>query len=182
MTKRKVEIIAALTVLLLLVVFVLWLLLRQPRTETPEQPEQNIATDDLPPIDPAEIPQQNEVAAATVGRIFVERFGSYSSESDFANVDDVMSLATDRFQRELQGLVTQYRASTTANQEYSGISTFVITTKTLEVSETNTSLLITTQRKEAVGNPGNASLRYQDVELALVKVDDAWLVDSLQWR
>lgn len=182
MTRRKVEIIAAVILLGLLIVFVLWLLLRtSPESEQPTE-EQTIATAELPPVNPADVPQQSTVAATTISRTFIERFGSYSSQSDFANIDDVMSLATDRFRTELEGLVRQYRAATSADDEYTGVSTYVIATRTVAETEEAMTLAVTTQRRESVGNPGNSTMRYQDVEIALVKNGDSWLVDGLTWK
>ncbi len=182
MTRRKVEIIAAFVLLILLVVFLIWLFLRQPREVEQPTEEQTIATDELPPVNPADIPQQSTVAAITVSRTFIERFGSYSSQSDFANIDDVLSLATERFQTELQGLVTQYRAATSSDDEYTGVSTYVISTKTVSETAQGMMLAVTTQRRESVGTPGNSTLRYQDVEIVLVKNGDSWLVDGLTWK
>lgn len=181
LSRRKIEVIAAIVILILLIVLI-FLVLRKPKTEEVEtqEPEQQEQT--MPEVNPADVPAPGVVSASTVSRIFVERFGSYSSESDFANVDDVMSLATPSYQAELEDLVESYRRQFDENAGYTGISTIVIGVKTLSESETEAAFLVTTQREEAVGNPGNTTLRYQDAEVYLVKSGDDWLVNDLIWK
>ncbi len=180
LTRRKLEVIAAVLILLLLLV-VLWLALYKPKPE-PVTAEPEVVVEVVPVVDPAQVPAPGVVSAGTVARIFVERFGSYSSETDFANVDDVMILATPAYQAELAALVASYRRQFDADDGYTGISTSVITLKNLTESETAANFLVTTQREEAVGNPGNATLRYQDAEVSLVKVGDDWLINDLTWK
>jgi hypothetical protein len=136
----------------------------------------------LPEVAPEDVPAPEMVSAATFARIFVERFGSYSSESDFANVDDILALATPRFQAELESLVETYREQLEDQEGYTGISTLFIGYKTLSETETSATLLVTTQREESVGNPDNTTLRYQDVEVALVRNGDSWLIDDVTWK
>ena len=180
LSRRKIEVIAAVVILILLILLLIFAL-KKPKTETEVTPEPEPVVDVLPEVDPADIPAPGVVSAGTVARIFVERFGSYSSESDFANVEDVMALATPAYQDELEATVDSYRRQFDADTGYTGVSTVVITVKTTNESESTTSFLITTQREEAVGNPGNTTLRYQDAEVDLVKVGDDWLVNELTW-
>jgi hypothetical protein len=181
LSRKKLEVIAAVAILILLLVLI-FLFLRKPKTEVvvEEVPVEQIQV--MPDIDPADIPAPGAVSAGTVTRIFVERFGSYSSESDFANVDDIMSLATPSYQTELDSLVAGYRRQFDEDAGYTGISTIVIGMKSLSESDTATTFLVTTQREESVGTPGDTTLRYQDVEVSLVKSGDEWLVNDLIWK
>lgn len=181
MTKKKLEIVGAVVILILLLLL-LWFVLRKPKTEVPINNEPEQVVDSLPEVNPADVPAPGVVSASTIGRIFVERFGSYSSESNFENVDDVMSLATPSYQAELETLVASYRRQVDEADGYTGISTVVIGVTVISESETDASFLIMTQREEAVGNPGNTTLRYQNAEVSLVKSGDDWLIDDLAWK
>ncbi len=181
LSRRKIEVIAAVVILILLLVL-LFFILRKPKAEIDQNPEPEEIVNAMPEVDPQDIPEPGVVMASTVTRIFVERFGSYSSESDFANVDDVMKLATLTYQDELESLVAGYRRQFDENAGYTGISTIVIGIKMLTESDVAATFLVTTQREEAVGNPGNATLRYQDAEVSLVKSGDDWLINDLAWK
>lgn len=180
-SRKKIEVIVAIVILLLLAVL-LYLAMRQPGAEPEAVDLPQAQSTTLPPVDPKVIPAPGVVSAGTVARTFIERFGSYSSETDFANVDDVMKLATPAYQAELNSLVDSYRRQFDAAAGYTGVSTQVISMKTVTETETATTFLVTTQREEAVGTPGNTTLRYQDAEVNLVKSGDNWLINDLTWK
>lgn len=180
LSRRKIEVIVAIVILIILVLLLIFFL-RKPKEEVIQTPEPEQVTQELPAVRPEDIPTPGVVSASTVARIFIERFGSYSSESDFANVEDVMALATPTYQEELEATVDGYRRQADENAGYTGVSTVVISVKTTSESEAATTFLITTQREEAVGTPGNTTLRYQDAEVSLVKSGDDWLINDLVW-
>ena len=123
----------------------------------------------------------NETSAITVARTFVERLGSYSSEADAANIEDIMPMATSSFQRKLEVLVKDIRSSTSS--KYYSVSTLVVTApKTMSASATDTVLTMTTQRIESKEDPGNTTKKYQSITVALVKFGTTWLVDGYTWK
>lgn len=178
MNRKKIEIIAAILVIIALIVLVVFLLTRKKAEDVTPTPEDTTSpADELPPVQPEDVPPPAEVSGQTVSRIFVERFGSYSSESDFQNITDVLSLATPGFQAQLQTL-----ANTPPPSEYYGVSTFVISSKVTAETETTMTLWLTTQRREAIGTPGNTSTRYQDIEVRLEKSGEDWLISGYTWQ
>lgn len=116
---------------------------------------------------------------STVSRIFVERFGSYSTDVDYANVTDVLPLVTDQLRDDLQEIAEEARK--TADDGYYGVSTNVIKITTDAQTDTTMTLTVKTQREEAFGSPGNMSVRYQDIRVEFVKIGDDWFVDSFEW-
>jgi hypothetical protein len=179
--ERRTEMLIAGGVLVALAILLLALFFRKDE-EASTEIETPVVRDDesvVPHVDPEDIPAQHEVSAATVGRIFVERFGSFSSESDYENIDDVMTLATTSLQSRLEDLAETARGE--RNDEYYGVSTRIITVKTEVATETSARFLITTQREEAIADPGNTSVRYQDIRVELLKEGDSWLVDAFTW-
>jgi hypothetical protein len=182
LSRKRIEIVIAVLILIGLLIL-LWFVLRKPKTpEAPViVPEQQI-TQTVPEVNPASVPAPGVVSASTVARTFIERFGSYSSETNFANVDDIMALATPGYQEELRGIVAGYRRQFANQTQYTGVSTYVISVKTSNESDSTASFLITTQREEAVGTPGNTTVRYQDADISLIKSGDNWLIDDLRWQ
>jgi len=137
----------------------------------------------VPPI--AQIPEdeprkQTEVTIETLTKTFAERYGSYSNESEFANIDDLETLMTSRLQAEMASMV----ASAQLNDVYHGITTRVISMNVLELDELGgmSTVSVLTQREEAIGSPLNAEVRYQTLILELVKYAGMWKVDVATWE
>lgn len=189
--KTKIEIGLAIAVLLLCVAFALmW----RNRAVTPTvatiPAAQTINTAKDKPVSSASgssatpevaTPVVKETSAITVARTFVERFGSYSSEADAENIDDVVPMATVAFQKKLNALAKESRASSAGT--YYGVSTLVVTApKTVSASATQTVLTMTTQREETNGDPSNTTKKYQSITVTLVKSGTTWLIDGYTWK
>jgi hypothetical protein len=183
--KRMGEIGIALVIILALM-GVIWLLTRgqapeptiQPEIKTPALPA---ATTQPPLTESVSAPAPQVVSASTVARIFVERIGSYSSESDYQNVNDVQSMVTSELAKKLTQDAEKARAQSPTNGGYYGISTSYVGSKAVQESETSMTLLVQTQREESFGSPGNSEVRYQTIELTLVLQEDAWKVSAYTW-
>lgn len=182
---RRTEIIIAVVVLILLGLVLGWILFRGKNTPEKTGGGRDIPVSengtDVPSVPEEMIPQVATVSASTIVKTFVERFGSYSSESDFANVDDVISLATPTFKNELTRLAANARKSASKDDAYYGISTIVLSTSMKDETETSATMVALTQREEAVGSPGNTTVRYQSITVDLVKDGDDWLIDGFTW-
>lgn len=178
---RKNEVLIAVGIIMALAML-LFFILRTPSEDAPNNTTggtQAEDTADVAEVDPADIPAQQEVSASTIGRIFVERFGSYSTESGYTNIDDVVTLATAELGARLERLAEDARAEEIG--DYYGVSTRIISTKTEVSTETEAVFLVTTQRQESFDTPGNTSVRYQDIRVSLVKEGESWLVSDFTW-
>ncbi len=183
--KHKIEVILAILVLVALLCL-LWFLLRSPDEEVTEDQEVEDATldedVDLGDETVVEISEEElqQIAPSTIARSFVERFGSYSTDGGYDNVEDVMAIATPSLASRLQDLAEQARES--AGEEYYGISTSVLTISTVSESDTAATLSIGTRRTESEGNPGNSNTFNQAITIDLVADDLSWLVDDFLWE
>jgi hypothetical protein len=179
MDKRKIEIVIAVLILLGVIVL-LWFLLQKEsdKIQRDSQPEP-VAIDDtffdevMVDVAPVMMPQP-------IARTFVERFASFSTEADYSNVDDVLPIVTSDLRIALQDIAEEARAEQSG--AYYGVSTSVITISISEETETTATLAITTQREEAFGNPGNTAVRYQDIELQMIRDGDEWFVSAFTWK
>lgn len=185
--KRVIEVAIAGAILLALV-FVAWWITKDsaPSSVGEQQKTQALPTTNTTPkpattIDPADVPRTQEVSASTVVRAFVERIGSYSSESDYQNVNDVAGLVTAELAEQLEQDAENARTQAPDNGGYYGISTSFVGAKNSEESETSMVFLVQTQREESFGSPGNSTVRYQTVEVTLVKEQEEWKVSEYTW-
>lgn len=114
----------------------------------------------------------------SLSKTFVTRYGSYSNEANFANLEDVLPLVSASFAARLQNTID----TGVAPEDYYGVSTGIVTVKVDEKNETTSQVTVTTQREEAVGSPQNTTVKYQDIVLTFVNEEGTWKVDSATWQ
>lgn len=178
-------------VLILIAIMLILLFLRRPQTEVEEvvieeetfevlEEEEEEETEVI--VEPLAEERKQEISASTVVGIFVERFGSYSSESDLANIEDVLSLATTSYQSELETLINEVRSGT-QNSTYYGVTTRVISKKMTVYDEAagTASFDVVTQREESIGSVQESTVRYQTIRLELRREDGVWKIASATW-
>lgn len=178
MDKKKVEFLIAIIVilgLLIALVILFWNPKTEERSDTPGEIVTPAETERVSTVDSRTLESPPEVIA----RSFVERFGSYSTDIDYLNVDDVKSLATAALSTQLDILLTDARND--PDTGYYGVSTKVLTIDSVTQTETTASFDITTQRIESFDTPANTSSRNQDIEVTLIKNGNRWLVDGYTW-
>ncbi len=180
--KTMFEVIGAVLIIAGLIALILFLLLRRDGAidEVP------LPEDQLTEEERARIERVTEVDSRTmtspsnvIARSFVERYASYSTDVDFANVDDVAALSSPSLQASLGNLTNESLATTPGG--YYGVSTRVIAMNTVSETAEAVRYRVTTQRSESIDSPSNTSVRYQDIEIELVKSGDRWLVNSFAW-
>lgn len=112
-------------------------------------------------------------------RLFVERYGSFSSEANFANLRDVMPLMTAAFASRTQQQID--RGSSFG--EFYAITTNVVSTAIdgLDEQGGTATVVVSTQREESTGSPQNTQVKYQDIVLEMVNEQGVWKVDSAEW-
>lgn len=114
---------------------------------------------------------------------FVDRFGSYSNQSNFENLQDLLPFMTERMQTwakekvrdaSLQPTPTIYKGTTTRSFSYKDL--------TVNDSAGTAEVTISTQRKDFVGTSANFTANNQDVVVELKKENGIWLIDDAQWK
>jgi hypothetical protein len=132
----------------------------------------------VPPASSAVINQDNLIKTA---KSFVERLGSYSNQSNFANISDLKVMMT----ASMRAWADKYIAD---NQKkpysgiYQGVTTQAVTAKTLDFNDANgkADILIGTQRVSVTGTSSPVTTN-QDITITLVKQNGNWLVDNAVW-
>lgn len=179
-------------VLILMIIIVILLLLSLVRiwSSTPSSTNEHtpIVTKpttqvEEPVVDEQTQAQQQEAAAEanvrTVVKSFSERYGSYSNEADFANVEDVLPLMTESYAARTREMMATWKTS----DVYYAVTTHVIAMD-IAMDETagTAKATVHTQREEARGEVQNSSVSYQNLVLDLVRVSGSWFVDNAAWQ
>ncbi len=181
--KKTLVLILMLLIVVLLILYLVRIWSSVPSvSETPVVEEQEEQVE-KPVIDEEARAEQQEAAAEanirTVVKTFTERYGSYSSEADFANITDVLPLMTEDYAAHTQDAM----ASWTSSDVYYGVTTQVLAMEITTDEEAGTAeAIISTQREEARGEVQNISVSYQEIVLDLVRVSGSWFVDNATWR
>lgn len=139
--------------------------------ETINQAEQVVDT--LPPY-------SEDLYVRQLAKIFVERFGSNSSQTPNQNITDSIELATASMQTWLK---SQMKAPT---RDYVGEVTEVLASRLSEKTATNATVAIEAQqtveaKKDGAVGATNREIKQRKGRVTLVKTGNDWLVDGLYW-
>lgn len=147
-----------------------------PRQETtapnPPPPVDRPTPTQPVPAAPAEDPEDGYLRQ--LARLFVERMGSYSNQSNNEHLSDIMALATPRMQEYLATLGVEQR------RDYQGVTTRVIQSSLLTREDTTASVEVRVQQETK--SVGNATRLYRTgrVELERDAVGE-WKVGGVFW-
>jgi len=141
------------------------------------------------PIDTVDIEEDDgKVAKDELIRMsgsFAERFGSYSNQSNFANILDLKIFMSERMKYWADSFILEQNKRNSANNDiYYGITTKSIAKEMRDYDEDIglATVLVQTRRREATGASSNYSNIYnQDIMITFIKENGAWKVDSANW-
>lgn len=189
----KITFIIIIIILIIVAIFLLFL-----RRETPPavMPEINVNVQvkpapvelnvNTPVIAPPPVTDEEKLKSdiSRLASAFSERFGSYSNQANFENITDLKVFMTKKMQAWADDFIEKARAEKTDTSIYWGITTRALKTEILNFDESlgKAEILVSTQRREAVGTTTNAKIYYQDISLKFQKEDGIWKVDGAVWE
>jgi len=181
MSRQRIILIIGLVIILLLIAISIWMWYRPAPVEPTPPPIASSTTEQiiaqLPPPSAERLEQERSypLGLRQLAFSFAERFGSYSSDLPYKNLDDLSSLMTTKMQNSIQ------RAVSAETVPYEGISTVALSSRSLVVAQTTASVVIQTQRTRTTAD-GQVDIFYQDIKLDFVKSGSDWLVDNATWQ
>lgn len=172
------------TLLAIVVLVLVWLVYNL----SPKNVEPNIySTEDQPvfkpespslTLEPLTLADKDENVVQTLSRNFAARFGSWSTDNQGANLQQLKSLGTKKLQNYLDNIKINYQTPEFYGVEAKALSSEI---KSLDTESGVAQVLVNTQKTE-VNNKGEEHVYYQKILLDLIKVDDNWLVDIVKWQ
>jgi hypothetical protein len=181
--KRK-KILWIIAIVILLLAFLFWVL----RTSDLGSNENNNNTNTEPPIFTApsvdlkyktpEVIKDNptEFSVINLAKSYTARFGSWSTDNQGTNLNELLSLSTTKMQNYLKNIDLNFET-----EEFSGTTTKSLSAKILDIDEDRANVLVNTQKITTNGNL-EEEVYYQEVEVKLVKLSDIWFVDQVIWK
>lgn len=115
---------------------------------------------------------------------FTERYGSYSNQTDFANLENLLVFMTDDFAGATRSFVASERSKNRDTVVYYGITTKAAAAQTeaFRESQGTAVFLVQTLRREAIGATNNARSYQQSLRITMKKSDGVWKVDAADWQ
>ncbi|MBU4315538.1 hypothetical protein KJ673_04025 [Patescibacteria group bacterium] len=177
--KQKIEISVAVVIIIALVCILAWILYPNKDSVVPgAQDSEQVVIDGevVPSLDYSAYPQ----SASTIARVFVERFGSFSNQNSYENVQSVMDIASSSLKQRLTKIIND--ATLEDDSVYYGVSTHILSVDQVSATDSLEKIEVLTQREESIESPANTTVRYQTMAVTLVKEGDSWLVDDFVWE
>jgi len=111
-----------------------------------------------------------------LAKVFVERYGTYSTDNNFQNIKEVEAFVTPALWSKISAPIN----SKTTTQSFVGVTTKVISMELASWSGTKAVVELKTTRTEE--KDGKVTTRQQNATVEMVKSNDLWLVDKLVWN
>lgn len=199
MSQRLIILIAIVVGGVLLIVGILYFVFRPgsaplpPQTQAPAEQASNANLPEpgsvvAPPESAIQTPtnqkeQQLREEIKRLGIMFTERFGSYSNQSNFANITDLQPVMTESMKNWSLIYIDRLKTSFTG-QGYKGVTTRVIASSLtiFEPDSGRIEVALTTQREELNGSTANSTVYYQGMKLVFIQENKLWKVDGAFWE
>ena len=193
--RARIFIVISIIVALVLAVSIFLLVRsRQKNTQTPQstnttQTPDNSSTvlpgvqtqtpTEIPAGLPAKVPTTQEIeqnGVRQLAKIFIERYGTYSTDNESQNIIEVQPLVT----KSLWSKISAGIQTKTTNQPFVGLTTKVVTATLADWSASKAIVNLKTSRTESKDSA--ITTRNQNVTVEMVKENGVWLANSIVWN
>lgn len=126
-------------------------------------------------------------SSVTVGRLamsFVERYGSYSNQSDYGNLENLYPFMTEAFATATKAFILGERRKGADTSIYFGVTTHAVsfTVGGFDEKLGTASFTVATTRQESVGAGSNKRQYDQNALVTMANIGGAWKISGLTWR
>ena len=141
----------------------------------------NVPVTPPPPTISAE--ERARAEAQTLATLFVERYGSYSNQSNFQNLEDLLPLMSDSFRAKTERDLEEMRRTTPSPTEYAGVTTRVLSTTEREYDlPRGVAAFRASVQKSDVKGTAPPTITYPAIDVTLVREGGAWKISSARWQ
>src|SRR3989338_240023 len=186
--RKKLYYIAIAILVFLLLLFAIWWWLygRQPN-QPPAPVNQNNPAHTLPrptqniPGQGALILDAGQQNAVRLARFFTERFGTFTSQSQFESIRELSSVSTSSFSEWMIGSYVAELRRQYPSDSYIGQTTTVLSTELAASTDNAATVNVRTQQRLSKGAEAPVTTS-PTLVVKLVKSGEGWLVDSATWQ
>ncbi len=119
-----------------------------------------------------------------LARSFAERFGSFSNQSDYSNIDDLRILMSSNMKKWADNYTVDLRSDRDHSANFYGITSRALIEPTIDsfdIESSKIEVMVSTQREES-SLSGKNNVYQQEILITFVKEGGEWLVDSAFWQ
>lgn len=121
--------------------------------------------------------------AEVVAKNFVERFGSWSNQSNEDYLSGLRLISTKSMQTELEIKAAEIDKNRGDYSKYMGVTSQAVASKTVFIDEKTGKATVDIEVKETSESDGNKqSVVNKKIRLELVKLGKAWKVNAYSWQ
>ena len=192
MSGKKLAAILIIILALIILIGLVYFMFLAPAPEEPpavnppaaanKLPVPEVVTDVTPP--PARREAVTEDDLKRLASSFVERYGSYSNQSGYANTRELEIFMSQSMKAWANNYVEQARSQNKPTDIYYGLTTksVVVITKQFDEYAGRAEFNVQTQRKESTAVGANFRTFQQNALVAMIKEGGAWKVDGVKWE
>ncbi|MDA2921735.1 hypothetical protein MYX07_00530 [Patescibacteria group bacterium AH-259-L07] len=149
----------------------------QKEVEKPEVPKETEMTE-APAEEEGQMPSKTESELKLQARAFIQTYGTYSSDSGYANLVGLLDFMTDKLRQETQARID---SGVDKSEGFFSIIVKVGSIETLSFMF-DARALFTAQTQVQEMKKGETKLSQQIVDVLFIKVGDDWLVDDIEFK
>ncbi len=128
------------------------------------------------PVKPLTSVEIEQNGVKQLAKVFVERYGTYSTDNEFQNIIESEPLVT----KALWSKISTGINAKNSQSEFLGLTTKVASVQLSSWTDAKAVLDLKTMRNQ--DKNGVESTRYQDVTVEMVKENNVWLANSIAWK
>ena len=128
------------------------------------------------PVKPLTSLEVEQNGVEQLAKIFIERYGTYSTDNEFENIKEAQSLVT----KSLWSKISLGIGVKNPNAGFLGLTTKVVSVSMISWSDSKADFDLKIMRNE--NKSGVVTTRYQNVTVEMIKENGTWLADSLTWK
>jgi len=127
------------------------------------------------PVQPITTEATEKNAVKQLAKVFIERYGSYSTDSDYQNIIELESLVTEKLWATLSKKI-----GTPITGSFMGMTTRAVAAALTDWKK-DQSATVGLQVVQTEEKNGGQNVLHKNIDIKFLKVKDAWLVDSFGW-
>jgi hypothetical protein len=113
-------------------------------------------------------------------RDFAERYGSYSTEGDFANLETLLSVMTPTFRAQTEALIEKNRTANVG--AFIGVTTKALSAKPQGTVSASSPVVVRVSTQRTTKKDGTASITYETLSLTMTHSSGVWMVSAASWK
>ncbi len=124
-----------------------------------------------------EVLEQQLLVAA---RDFAERYGSYSTEGDFANLETLLPVMMPTLRAQTEALIAKNRAASAVS--FIGVTTKALSAKPQTAVSANVPVAVRVATQRTTKKDGTSTVSYETLVLTMTHDAGIWKVSAAAWK